>query len=120
MRQADVWMSRATHVQPTDRNAITPIKLGVHTDAGAWVSNSSDVAKLKTPLPTNIQNVMTLMSILRPYLAVTAIWMAKKTAPAQCDDIADIELDAIERHQTNARQAQQRGAQVVTGKLFAA
>ena len=76
------WMSRAAHVQPTERNAIALIKLGVHTDRGAWVSNSSDVARLSTPLPTNIQNVMTLMSILRPYLAVTAIWMAKKTAPA--------------------------------------
>ena len=75
------WMSSATHVQPTERKAITPIKLGVHTDAGAWVSNNSDEIRLKTPLPTNIQNVMTLMSILRPYLAVTAIWMAKKTAP---------------------------------------
>ena len=53
---------------------------------------------------------MTLMSILRPYLAVTAIWMAKKTAPAQRNGIAGIELDAIERHQANARQAQQRGA----------
>ncbi len=43
--------------------------------------DSSDETRLRMPLPTNIQNVMTLMSILRPYLAVTAIWMAKKTAP---------------------------------------
>ena len=67
------WMSSATHVQPTERKAITPIKLGVHTDAGAWVSNNNDEIRLKTPLPTNIQNVMTLMSIFRPYLAVTDI-----------------------------------------------
>ena len=44
----------------------------------------------------------------------------KEDRTAQRNGIADIELDAIERHQTNARQAQQRGAQVVTGKLFAA
>ena len=75
-------MSRATDVETTERNAITLIKLGVQTDRGAWVSNSSDEISLSTPLLTNIQFVMTLMSILRPYLAVTAIWTAKKTAPA--------------------------------------
>ena len=39
---------------------------------------------------------------------------------AQRNGIADVELDAIKRHQANARQTEQRGAQVVTSELFAA
>lgn len=77
------WMSRATHVQPTERNAIAVIKLGVHTDRGAWVSNSSDVARLSTPLPTNIQNVMTLMSICdRTWQSPPSGWRKRPHPPA--------------------------------------
>ena len=61
---------------------------------------------------------MTLISILQPYLAVTAIWMAKKTR-RQRNGIAGLNSTLSRCHQANARQAQQC-AQVVTGKLFSA
>ena len=94
-------MSRATHVQPTERNAITQIKFGVHTDRGAWVSNSSDETRLRMPLPTNIQNVMTLMSYFATVLGGHRHLDGEEDRAAQRNGIADIELDAIECHQAN-------------------